>query len=253
MASRLIAIAAVALMVAAGPAAAQFASDQDRREAMEHYRAGQELLSAEQFEKAVDAFQRAIDKDRFLTLAYYGQGQAYMALKRFASAIQAYTHCLEAHRELHRLQEVDRIRVERQRDEEIHELRDSVRRLRSGQLKRVSPTEADRLENRIHELERQRTSLTPAFQAPAELSLALGSAHFRNGQLPEAEQHWRTAIRANPSFGEARNNLAVILFLTGRLEEARGEITLAKKAGFIVDPRFEKDLTTAEQKARASR
>jgi len=253
MAFRLTALAAAAFLVAAGPAGAQFASDQDRREAMSHYQAGQELMSAEQFEKAAEAFQKAIDKDRFLTLAHYGQGQAYMALKRFASAIQSYTSCLEAHRELHRLQEVDRVRVERQREDEIRELRDSVRRLRSGQMKRVSPTEADRLENRIDDLERQRTSLTGAFQPPAEVSLALGSAYFRNGQADEAEHHWKAAVQANPSFGEAYNNLAVIHFLTGRLPEARGYMEQARDKGFRVDPRFEKDLRSAEQKARASR
>lgn len=252
MAIRFVAVAAAALLLVPRSAPAQFASDQDRREALEHYRAGQELMSAEQFEKAAEAFQKAIDKDRFLTLAYYGQGQAYMALKRFASAIQSYTNCLEAHRELHRLQEVDRMRVERQRDQEIRELRDSVRRLRSGQVKRATPMDAEMLEKRIDDLERQRTIMTGPFQPPAEVLLALGSAYFRNGQAAEAEQNWRAAIQVNPKFGEARNNLAVILFLTGRLDEARREMEIAKKTGFKVDPRFERDLKSAEQKARAS-
>jgi tetratricopeptide (TPR) repeat protein len=250
MASRLTALSAAAILAAAIPALAQFAPDQDRREALEHYRAGQEMMSAEQFEKAIQAFQQAIDKDRFLTLAHYGQGQAYMALKRFASAVQAYSTCLETHRELHRLQEVDRTRVERQREDEIRELRDAVRRVRQGQIKRSSEMDAERLDSRIDELERQRTSVTAAFQAPAELSLALGSAYFRNGQLPEAEQSWRAAVNANPRFGEARNNLAVILFLSGRLDQARSELELAKKSGFKVDPRFEADLSRAQQQAR---
>ena len=50
----------LALVVFASPAAAQFAPEQDRREALQHYRAGQEFMSAEQFEKAADAFQKAI-------------------------------------------------------------------------------------------------------------------------------------------------------------------------------------------------
>ena len=47
---------------------AQFASDLDRREALQHYRAGQEFLSSEQFEKAAESFRRAIEKDPLLLI-----------------------------------------------------------------------------------------------------------------------------------------------------------------------------------------
>jgi tetratricopeptide (TPR) repeat protein len=231
----------LALVLVASPAFAQFASDQDRREALQHYRNGQEFMSAEQFEKAADEYQKAIDKDKLLTLAHYGLGQANMALKRFASAIQAFTNCRETFRTLHQLQERDRVLVERQRDDEIRELRDSVRRIRSGQIK-LSPSIADQIEKRIQDLERQRTSMGGAFQPPPEVSLALGSAYFRNGSMDDAEREWKAAIAVNPKLGEAHNNLAALYAMTGRKADAEAAVKAAEKAGYKVNPRLKDDI-----------
>jgi tetratricopeptide (TPR) repeat protein len=229
------------LVLVASPAFAQFASEQNRREALLHYRNGQEFMSAEQFEKAADEYQKAIDKDKLLTLAHYGLGQANMSLKRFASAIQAFTSCREAFRMLHQLQERDRVMVERQRDDEIRELRDSVRRIRSGQIK-LSQSIGDQIENRIQDLERQRTSMGSAFQAPPEVSLALGSAYFRNGGMQDAEREWKAAVAVNPKLGEAHNNLAALYAMTGRKADAEASVKAAEKAGYRVNPRLKEDI-----------
>src|SRR5262245_15808447 len=179
--------ASLAFVVFATPVLAQFASDQDRRTAFEYYRSGQEFMSAEQFEKAADAFQKAIDKDPLLTLAHYSLGQAYMNLKRYASAIQAYNGCRAAFMTLHSLQERDRASVERQRNDEIRELKQSAERIRSGQMK-MSQLNAEKIDSHITELEQQRTSVGGPFQSPPEVSLALGSAYFRNGSPEDAER-----------------------------------------------------------------
>jgi tetratricopeptide (TPR) repeat protein len=232
---------AVGLVLVTLPASAQFASDFDRREALRHYRDGQELLSAEQFEKAAEAFQRAIDKDRLLTLAHYGLGQANMALKRHASAIIAFTNCRQAFQTLHGLQERDRVAVERARDDEIRELKDSLRRVQQGSVK-TTRLMADRIENRIQELQRQRTSNSGGFIPPPEVSLALGSAYFRNGSLDNAEREWNTAVQVNSKMGEAHNNLAVLYMMRGRKAEAEAAVKAAERAGFRVNPNLKTDI-----------
>jgi tetratricopeptide (TPR) repeat protein len=234
--------AVLALVLLASPAYAQFASEQDRREAVQHYRDGQEFMSAEQFERAAEAYQKAIDKDRLLTLAHYGLGQANMSLRRFASAIQAFTNCREAYRTLHGLAERDRVAVERQRDEEIRELKDTARRLQGMNTNRTYELRVTKVEARIEELERQRTSTQVVFTAPAEVSLALGSAYFRNNQLPEAEREWKAAVDANPKLGEAHNNLAALYAMTGRKAEAESAVKAAEKAGFRVNPKLKDDI-----------
>ena len=238
MGSRLLAFAFVLI---ASPLFAQFASEQDRRDALQHYRNGQEFMSAEQFEKAAGEYQKAIDKDKLLTLAHYGLGQANMALKRFASAIQAFTNCRETFRMLHQLQERDRVMVERQRDDELRELKDSLSRIRSGQIK-LSQSVGDQVENRIRDLERQRTSMGGAFQPPPEVSLALGSAYFRNGSMDDAEREWKAAVAVNPKLGEAHNNLAALYAMTGRKADAEASVKAAEKAGYKVNPRLKDDI-----------
>lgn len=247
------ALAIVALALAAVPvmAGGQLADEADRREAIRHYRIGQDLLYREHWDEAAEAFQKAIELEPLLTLAHYGLGQARMGAKAYPAAVRAYTNCREAFRRLHQLAASDRLSAERLRDDEIRELRDSLSLIQSGTFKSINPITVQRIQDRLRDLEhrRQRTNMGEAFQPPPEVSLALGSAYFRSGALPEAEREYRAAIDVDPKMGEAHNNLAVVMFLTGRLEEAEREVALAKKARFRVDARFERDLEEASRRA----
>ena len=226
----------------AGRADAQIADQVHRQQALQYFRAGQELLSGEQFEKAAEQFAKAVQRDGLLTVAHYGLGQSYMGLRRYATAAKAYRDCLEAFKTLHGLEQSHRFEVERQRDEEIRELRDNIRRMRQAN----NPLRATQAEARVDDLERQKTSIEAAFQPPAEVLLSLGSALFRNGDAAAAMTQWEAAIVSNPKLGEAHNNLAVVYMEAGRLADAERELKLAEKNGFRVNPQFKDDL-----KARA--
>ena len=73
----------------------------------------------------------------------------------------------------------------------------------------------------VSTLLRSRSSLGLPFEPPAPVLLALGSAHFRNGDRIRAEYYWREATRINDGFGEAWNNLAAVYAATARRAEAR--------------------------------
>jgi tetratricopeptide (TPR) repeat protein len=230
-------------LITASATAQVLASETDRREALRHYRNGQELLVAEQFEKAAEAFRSAIKHDPLLTDAHYGLGQSFMGLQRFASAIQAFNGCIDAARHLHGLRQKDRTSTDRAIDEEIRELKDSVRRVASGQLRVAQPAiKQTQLEQRIQELERSRSSLSPNFEVPATVLLSLGSAHFRNGDRAAAEQYWTDAVNVNSRLGEAWNNLAVIHLGAGRKKDAEDAVRNAERAGFRVNPRLKDDI-----------
>jgi len=242
---------AIALVLAMVPraASAQLASAEDRREALNHYRAGQELLVSEQWEKAAEEFTQSIKLDSLLTLAHYGLGQAHMGMKDYSAAVRAFTGCKQAHHRLAQLQDSNRVAVERMRDEELRELRDSLSTIQSGRVKSVDPITLQKLQNRIRDLEKGRQRDAPVSQAtPAEVSLALGSAYFRRGDLPDAEREYRAAIDVDAKMGEAHNNLAVVMFLTGRLDEAETSMKTAEKNGFDVNPAFKQDLKVARDK-----
>ena len=222
----------------------KFADEPSRREATRRFRAGQELMSAEKFERAAEEFTKAIESDALMSLAHYQLGQANMNLRRYASAIKAYKDCMEVERQLFSLKQTNRFEVEKQREDEMRELRSILDRNKG----RADTLLA--LETRLRDLENQRSVTGGAFQAPPPVLLALGSAHFRNGDRDAAEAQWRAAIDANPKLGEAHNNIAVIYMQTGRLDKALEEVTLAEKAGFKVNPQFKADL---KDKIKASK
>lgn len=217
------------------------ASDSARREAFAHYRTGQELLASERWEQAAEAFRAAIKVDPLFVDAHYGLGQAWMGAGRFVSAVQAYTACLTAAEAVHGLRERDKVGVDRQIDEEIRELKDASRRARN-QPGQANALKAVQMDERVRDLERRRSSNIGAFEPPAGVLLALGSAHFRNGARDEAEARWSEAVKVNPKLGEGWNNLAVIHLQAGRKRDAQEAVRKAKAAGFRVNPRLEDDI-----------
>src|SRR3954447_14152212 len=156
MIPRRLPLAVVMLVALTSNAAAQRLADaQSRREALQFYRVGLELFTGEKFERAAEEFSKATAKDPLFTLAYYQAGQSYMNLKRYASAIQAFQRCIESTRALYGLTETNRFAVEKQRDDEVREMRESVNKLQqSGHL-----LLAMRAEQHLADLEKQRTSL----------------------------------------------------------------------------------------------
>lgn len=228
--------------------AQQLADERSRREAVQFYRVGQELFAAEKFERAAEEFTKATQKDPLFTLAHYQAGQSYMNLKRYASAIQAFQRCLDATRALYTLAETNRFDVEKRRDDEIREMRQSLQQLQAlaGRNQNSAyPLMVVRAEQHLRDLENQRTSMNAGYRPPAEALLSLGSAYFRNGDQAAAEANWKAAIEANPKLGEAHNNLAVIYLMTARFDEAGAAIKAAEKAGFRVNPQLKDDLKKA--------
>jgi len=164
-----------------------------------------------------------------------------MNLKRYASAIQAFQRCIESTRVLYGLAETNRFAVDKQRDDEIREMRETINRLQQT----GHSLQAMRAEQHLQDIDKQRSSLSTGYRPPAEVLLSLGSAHFRNGDAAAAETEWKAAIEVNPKLGEAHNNLAAIYVQTGRAREAEAEIKSAEKAGFRVNPQLKEDVKKA--------
>jgi tetratricopeptide (TPR) repeat protein len=216
------------------------------KEAVAQFRIGQELLSAEKFDDAVEAFSKSIQKDPLLSIAHYGLGRSYMNLQRFASAAKSYRDAIEAMRRMYTLQQSNQFEVEKRRDDEIKELK-SMLSSPGG----PSGLTGVRLEQHLRDLENQRTQIGTTFRPPAEVLLALGSAYFRNGEREAAEANWKASVEVNPKYGEAHNNLAVVYMQTGRLAEAEQEMKLAEKNGFRVNPQFKTDLKDRQKASKA--
>ncbi len=235
---------AALLCVAGSLAAVDLVDEKSRREALRHYREGQNALSAESWDKAEREFQAAVRLDPNLSPAHYGLGQVYMATKRYPEAVRAYTRCREAFQAEVAMGLMDRAAAERRLDEQIEAAKAVLQQLTTGRVSTANTSNTiQRLEDQVSELERrrQRGNVTPPPMPPG-VSLALGSAHFRNGAFGDAEREYRAALEVNSGLGEAHNNLAVVYMLTGRLDEADKEVALAEKAGFKVHAGLKQDI-----------
>jgi len=246
-------IALAMLVLAVAPASAQKSEreeEQRHRQALDHYRKGQDAVSSEHLEQAVQEFKAAIQLDPLLTLAHYRLGQAHMALKDYAQAERDFLGCRDAYAKVASLQFTNREELERRREEEIDRLQNYLGLLQSGQIKNSNPSVPIQVQQQIDALQRsRRKGASEIMGVPAEVSVSLGSAYFRQGRLDEAEKEWKAAEDANPRIGEAHNNLAALYLMTSRLDEAEKELKLAEKAGYPVHPRLKDDIKKARRSA----
>jgi tetratricopeptide (TPR) repeat protein len=246
-------LAAILILLAATSAFATetLAEKERRRQALEHYQKGRDAMSSERFEEAVAEFKAAIDLDPLFTLAYFRKGQAHMTLKEYAQAEQAFVGCRQAHENLAGLQLSNREEFERRIEDEIQELDNEQRLTQTGQLKGPggsASTRSTQIQSQIAALRRQsRKGGQEAPAVPAELSVSLGSAYFRQGKMDLAEKEWKTAAVANPKLGEAHNNLAALYLMTAKVDDAEKELKLAEKAGYQVHPRLKDDIEKAKK------
>ncbi len=250
------------LIVTPDPECPRPVDEARRREAAAALRTAQEHADAEDWTTAEDRFRDAVALDPSDPLAPYGLGQALMAQKRYPDAVRAFEACGDAFRCLILLPPEERAALERRRDAAIREIRDALRTMEVegmkigaiqgsryrdlnqdlSQVRAQTSRRARYLEERLHDLEQWRKRGRLDARPPAALSLALGSAHFQAGELEDAEGAYRAALATDRHSGDAHNNLAVVLMLTGRLDEAEREVKLAEKAGVPVNPRLKDEI-----------
>ena len=243
-------VLAVALLAASEPQTIQ---------AQQKVKDGQHLLATERFEQAAEAFREAIRLDARLTMAHYGLGQAHMALKEYPSAVKAFQGARTAFQQRAADTVTQNLENDQRRQDRIRDLRDKIRENQQivfppgSRAAQIRDMRLQQWEIEVQML--QRSTLGGVQQTPdipPGILLALGSAHFRSGQLADAEREYRAALEVQPRLGEARNNLAVALLLTGRPAEAREQIKLAEKGGFKVAPGLKADVDKALATASAA-
>ena len=224
--------------------------EQLRQRARPQYEQGLDQMRQEAFDAAAKSFEAAVAIDDSFDMAYYMLGRAHMARKQYAAAVYALVKCRNLHQaavsgDFANMQERERLRRERLQD---------LDRLISG-LQLVPQT--TRIQEQIRQLEERKRQIQDLDRArgldstravPGFVSLSLGSAYFRSGNLPEAEKAYVAAVAADPKIGEAHNNLAVVYMETGRYAEAEQAVRAAEKAGVKVSPELKDEIEKRRKK-----
>jgi Tfp pilus assembly protein PilF len=227
------------------PAVAQ-TTMKDHIEAMKHLRLGQENLRAEKWDLAEREFKETVKLEPALELGHYGLGQVYMATKRYPAAVDAYQACSTAYNGNVAARASDDLLAERRVDDQVRALEDERAVIGGQRATPINNNATADLDRRIADLKSLRFhDMKSAPPVPAWISVALGSAYFRSGAIADAEREYRAALAVDQKIGEAHNNLAVVLMLTTRFDDAEAEIKAAEKAGFKVNPQLKEDLKKA--------
>jgi tetratricopeptide (TPR) repeat protein len=226
--------AMLAVVASPEPSAVVPSPDATRAEAFVRFLAGREALAAQQWSEAEAAFRAATRLEPGLALAHYGLGEALMGQTRYPAAADAFAACRDAYRELAAQG------GERARDMEIRDLRDTLAALAGRHALTSDRFLEMQLEKRLAELQKWGRRGTP--WVPPGVTLALGTAYFKGGDLVGAEREFLAVLRDDPKSGDAENDLAVVYMLTGRLAEAEQAVKRAEKAGVEVAPRLKEEI-----------
>jgi tetratricopeptide (TPR) repeat protein len=248
----------VALILAAAPAPTPSVDRAQLEAAQQAYHRGQDLMQGESFEEAAGQFRTAIALDPMHWLAHYGLGQAQMALKNYAGAVQAYRSCRDVFSSFASLDATEHNVLERRREDEIREVKEQLLRVERNAVRNASGrpdlSVEVQLQERLRVLEGARMrGKERIVTVPAELMLGLGSAHFRSGQMAEAQAAFLEAVKIDPKLGPAHNNLAVMYMLNGQFDEAKQALARAEKAGTRVPDAFKRELDRRAREGGGSR
>ena len=222
-----------------------FAQQEARQRAQPPYRAGLQFLRLEAWADAAKSFQQAVDIDPTFEMAFYGLGRALTPQRKYAEAVVAFTKSRELFEAEGGRQFTNQQEAQRYRRDRLTEIDEVIRQYQQG-------PQTGQVQDALRQLQQQKREIQERAQrgiggtveafVPAYLSLALGSAYFRMGNLAEAEKAYKAAVTQDPKSGEAHNNLAVVYLETGRLTEAERSVTAAEKAGYKVHPQLKEDI-----------
>lgn len=231
----------------------------DFQRAQQHDRRAWTRLEAQDFDGAASAFEAALQIHPEFADALYGLGKARMALQQYEAAVRALERCRESYARAGTQDAEQRLVANTARVNQLEALRRRLAELEAP----IVPATAGRgmppsTSSEVLDLKQQIRALVADRDAgpvtgksapiPPFVSLALGSAYFRLDRLPDAERQFREALAADPKFGEAHSNLALVCLLTGRAAEAQSHVRLAEEAKFKVNPELKRQIRDALQK-----
>lgn len=85
-----------------------------------------------------------------------------------------------------------------------------------------------------------------SFEVPASYSFLHGNCLYRLGRPEEAAAQYRLAIRTNPSYAKAWNNLISLYWGAKDFTSARATLAKAEAAGVVVQPKLKQSVLEAK-------
>ena len=255
-------LGSVLLAATAFAAGTSEANERALRQAMGYSQRGMRALEKGNGTRAAEDFKRALEQVPELPDAHAGLGHVAMQQRRFEDALVAYRRAQEAYRRF-ATDKVglaqDRYARTRDRLQYVEDQKNAIEQeqrraqVRGGSITGGAAPSEGRLQRQRVEYEQEiarleaQTQTVPALETdasepPAAYYFYEANALFNLKRNDEAIAAWKHAVERDPEYGVAYNNLAVVYWMTGRLEDAQASLARADRLGFKVNPSFRADL-----------
>lgn len=228
---------------------------QDYHRARQHFHRGLDQFQAENYEQARESFSNALDIFPQHAEAALHLGICNYYLQDYETALRYIEEAMEKYMQFASLRL--RLRYDEYDDaqERIVELQAAKQELearqgRGGQSQAAASQtliEIQRLEGEIARLQGIAPPATTEPVIPAKYYFHFGNCYLRMQRYNEAYRQFLQAIEVDPEHGDAHHNLAIILYMARRYDDAWLHLQLAKQYGAETNPQFEEALNQAMQ------
>ncbi len=229
------------------------------RIAKQLFQSGQQYLTAEKYMNAEKAFKDCLEHFPKYSYAHYALAQIYYQQQKYPPAL---THIQEAKKSYDYIAKLGAAA----QTEYISKLRDQKQKLREDIMRNKErlafvknhPTmsreakqqEIVNLEGFIRHAEHtvtriQERTLTPIAKGtdvPGGYYYVHGNVYFKVKRYKDALDQYLQAVKAEPTFGDAYNNIANLYFLARNYQKAMHYVNKAEKNGAEVHPNFKNDI-----------
>jgi tetratricopeptide (TPR) repeat protein len=221
--------------------------------ARSHYEKGMKLLARDDLEGGEAQLLEAVGVFPQLVEGYLALGNLSMQRGDFTQGLDRYTKAKNALLELQAIKHQQEAERQRRIQESIDLLKERMDEMsRSQRPQDQGKVQQDMV--KMERLEQERTNSQPSMETPLtpEVHFLVGTALMKLERFDAAAEEFRQALSLRPKFGEAHNNLAVVLYYRREYAECWEHLRAAEGAGIRVDPGFLDELSAVFPEPAAS-
>lgn len=211
---------------------------------------GDVFLRKQKYERAEEAFLSAIEHEPRYAPAHLGLGATLVATHRFAPAIEVLQEAERRFAEWRRMHETLGLEDQQHNADRSRKVRDFARRRIENANPAQRATVAQRAQREIQVVDRGKViadRLRPdeVDGIPAQVFYLEGVALLRVGRAADGIVALETALFIDDDHALSHYNLAVALFVSGELDQAKHHLDAAVESGAQPHPQFVADLEGA--------
>jgi tetratricopeptide (TPR) repeat protein len=207
--------------------------------AKSHYEKAMKLLARDDPGGAEAQLLEAVEIFPQLAEGYLALGSLSMHRGDYTQGLERYVKAKNALLELQGIKRQQEAERQRRIQESVDLLKARMDDLSHSQR----PQDQGKIQQemaRLEKLEQERSKSQPSMDTPLtpEIHFLLGTALMKLERFDAAVEELRQALSLRPKFGEAHNNLAVVLFYRRDYAGCWEHLRAAEGAGIRVDPGF---------------